>query len=61
MTLKLRYGQMEMSTIEERNKVLQILNYLEIYPNVDLNDIPKIIINNYDKSTEGKHLIIGID
>lgn len=37
------------------------LNYLEIYPNVDLNDIPKIIINNYDKSTEGKHLIIGID
>lgn len=49
------YGDVQKRDEAIKNK----LNYLEIYPDIDLNDIPKIIINNYNKLTKGKHLIVG--
>lgn len=36
------------------------LNYLEIYPNIDLEEIPEVILNNYDSTTKGKHLVVGV-
>ena len=35
------------------------LNYLEIYPNVNLDDIADIINDNYNENIKGKHIIIG--
>ena len=46
--------------VQKRNEAIENnLNYLEIYPYIDLNEIPNIINNNYDKETAGKHLIVG--
>lgn len=46
--------------VQKRNTAIENnLNYLEIYPYIDLNDIPDIIKDNYNENTIGKHLIVG--
>ena len=46
--------------VRKRNDAIENnLNYFEIYPYIDLNEIPNIINNNYDKETVGKHLMVG--
>lgn len=46
--------------VRKRNEAIENnLNYLEIYPHIDLNEIPNIIDNNYNESTIGKYIIVG--
>ena len=46
--------------VRKRNDAIENnLNYLEIYPYIDLNDIPDIIKDNYSENTIGNHLIVG--
>ena len=46
--------------VQKRNEAIENnLNYLEIYPYIDLNDIPDIIKDNYSENTIGNHLIVG--
>lgn len=46
--------------VQKRNEAIENnLNYLEIYPYIDLNDILNIIKDNYTENTVGKHLIVG--
>ena len=49
------YGDVQKRDEAIKNK----LNYLEIYPNINLDDIPDIINANYNENTKGKHIIIG--
>ena len=49
------YGDVQKRDEAIKNK----LNYLEIYPNINLDDIPDIINTNYNENTKGKHIIIG--
>ena len=49
------YGDVQKRDEAIKNK----LNYLEIYPDIDLDDIPDIINANYNENIKGKHLIIG--
>lgn len=46
--------------IKREEALANRLNYLEIYPNIDLEEIPEVILNNYNRTTKGKHLVVGI-